>query len=151
MTARVTVQYGTRRPWAPAVVSLRAWALAALGSQGRAGQLGIRVVSAAEGQRLNRRFRGRDSATNVLAFPGWELGPGHHLGDVVICAPVVAREAREQDKPLRAHWAHLVVHGVLHLLGRTHERPRAAQRMEREEAGILSGFGFPDPYLGEQR
>lgn len=150
MTARVIVQYGTRRPWAPAAVSLRAWALAALGTQGLGGRLGIRVVSAAEGRRLNRRFRGRDRATNVLAFPGWDLRSDHHLGDVVICAPVVAREAREQGKSARAHWAHLIVHGVLHLLGRTHELPRAAQRMEREEAGILSGLGFPDPYLGEK-
>ena len=151
MSSQVTVQYGTRRPWAPAAASLRAWALAALGQQDGGGQLGIRVVSGAEGQRLNRRFRGRDRATNVLAFRGWDLQSGQHLGDVVICAPVVAREAREQGKPVRAHWAHLVVHGVLHLLGRTHDRPRAAARMEREEAGILSRLGFPDPYQGERR
>lgn len=151
MSLDLAVQYGTRRPFAPAVPSLRRWAEAALAGTRGAHQLGIRVVGAAEGRALNRRWRGRDYATNVLSFGAEAAGvPGpRRLGDLVICAPVVAREAREQGKPLPAHWAHMVVHGVLHLRGHDHERAREARAMETLEAGILRALGFSDPYRDE--
>ena len=104
----------------------------------------MRYVAEAEGRRLNREFRGRDYATNVLTFV-YATRPLE--GDIVICAPVVAREAREQGKPAEAHHAHLLVHGLLHLQGLDHEAsPAAAKRMERRERAILRGLGFPDPY-----
>ncbi len=96
----------------------------------------VRIVGSREGRRLNRAFRRKDHATNVLSFP---LGGE---GDIVLCHPVVAREAREQGKPLGAHYAHLVVHGVLHLRGFDHGRA-----MERREVRILRGFGMADPYI----
>jgi len=148
MSGRVAVQYGTRRPFAPSVPSLRRWADAALCSKARGASLGIRVVGAAEGRRLNREFRGSDCATNVLSFPSGPLpsGTGPFLGDLAICAPVVAREAREQGKSLRAHWAHMVVHGTLHLLGHDHQTGPEAQVMEAREIAILARLGFGNPY-----
>jgi probable rRNA maturation factor len=105
----------------------------------------IRYVGAAEGRRLNRSYRRRDYATNVLTFI-YERRP-RLAGDVVICAPVVAREAREQGKEIDAHHAHLLVHGLLHLQGMDHEASRAAaERMERRERAILGRLGFANPY-----
>ncbi len=110
----------------------------------------LRIVAAAEGRRLNRQWRGKDKPTNVLSFPAGEpLAPGDEavsLGDIVICAPVIRREAGEQGKTLRAHWAHMVVHGVLHLLGYDHESERDAVIMEALERELLADRGFPDPY-----
>lgn len=148
MTREVAVQYGTRRPWAPAAPSLRRWAVAALRGGPRAAQLGIRVVDAAEGRRLNRDYRGKDGPTNVLSFASatTPAGRDRFLGDLVICAPLVAREAQEQGKPLRAHWAHMVVHGTLHLLGYDHQAPRQAGHMEAREIQVLAGLGFENPY-----
>jgi probable rRNA maturation factor len=152
MSLELAVQYGTRRPWAPGVASLRRWATVALAGEPGEAVLGLRVVGVAEGRRLNRRWRGKDYATNVLSFAAATAAlPGRRLlGDLVICAPVVAREARAQGKPLRAHWAHLVVHGVLHLLGHDHERPRAARRMEAREVEVLAGLGLSNPYESAQ-
>jgi probable rRNA maturation factor len=144
MTLDVVLRYRTRRPWAPGPASLRRWARLAAG--GRRGALGIRVVDANEGRELNARWRGRDRATNVLSFPA---APGlrpRQLGDLVVCAPVVAREAREQGKPLAAHWAHMIVHGTLHLLGFDHARAADARRMEGRERALLARLGFADPY-----
>jgi probable rRNA maturation factor len=104
----------------------------------------VRYVAEAEGRRLNREFRGRDYATNVLSFPYEEDGAPE--GDVVICAPVAAREARAQGKALDAHHAHLLVHGLLHLQGHDHVRDAAAERMERRERRIVAALGFDDPY-----
>ena len=101
----------------------------------------LRIVGRLEGQKLNRRFRKKNYATNVLSFP---YGGGS--GDVVLCHPVVAKEAREQGKTLRAHYAHLVVHGILHLRGHDHLRNSNAARMERAEIRILRSLGFGDPY-----
>lgn len=149
----VEVQFASRRPWVPSRPALARWATAAHLRAARrrapAAELCIRVVGAAEGRRLNRQFRGRDYATNVLSFPaaaGLRGGPSGLLGDLVVCAPVVAREAREQGKARAAHWAHMIVHGVLHLHGFDHEESRAARRMERREVEILAGFGYQDPY-----
>ena len=112
----------------------------------------MRVVAPAESRRLNRSYRGKDTPTNVLSFPASqaERELASALGDVVICAAVVAREAREQRKTLSAHWAHMVVHGTLHLLGYDHVEPRAATRMEGLETAILRGFGYRDPYRAEE-
>jgi probable rRNA maturation factor len=108
----------------------------------------LRVVGPAEGRRLNRDYRGKDYATNVLSFPAGPVPAvvPRPLGDLVVCASVVAREAREQNKPVRAHWAHLVVHGVLHLLGHDHENDDEGRRMERREIAVLRGLGYPNPY-----
>jgi probable rRNA maturation factor len=138
----LAIQRATRARHVPTDRKVRAWARAALA---REATVTLRFVNAAEGGRLNRRYRGRDSATNVLTFV---YGTAPLEGDVVICAPVVAREAREQGKALEAHYAHLVVHGLLHLEGMDHERSAAeARRMERRERSILRALGFADPYL----
>ena len=148
------------RRGAPVVARVTAWARAALGAGGRGGEVAVRVVGLAEGRRLNLVWRGRDYATNVLSFPvpaggegkvrGRARGHGRRrrfIGDIVLCAPVVAREARQQHKTPEAHWAHLVVHGCLHLVGLDHERPADARRMERRERRVMAALGFPDPYL----
>jgi probable rRNA maturation factor len=145
----VTVSYGLPRKGLPAAASVRRWVEAALAGQRRAIELSVRYVDSDEGRALNRDYRGKDYATNVLSFPV-ELPPGVRsplLGDLVICAPVVALEALGQDKPLAHHHAHLVVHGVLHLLGMDHERSEAeAEAMEARERTILARLGIPDPY-----
>jgi len=117
------------------------WARAALAG---GGVVTIRLVDADEGQTLNRDYRGKDYATNVLSFP-YETTP-RVIGDLVICPNVVAREAGEQNKPLAAHYAHLTVHGMLHLQGLDHDNDDDAQAMEDEERKILAALGFPDPY-----
>jgi len=140
VTLAVLLQYRTRRPWAPAPATLRRWARLAAGR--RRGELGIRVVGSRESRALNERWRGRAKPTNVLSFPG----DGRLIGDIVVCAPVVAREARAQGKALSAHWAHMVLHGTLHLLGFDHVRAADARRMERRERALLARLGFTDPY-----
>ena len=144
----VSVSYGLPRSGLPSATSFRKWAAAA--AQGRIlrADLAIRLVDTKEGRSLNRHYRGKDYPTNVLSFPA-ELPEGVNLpllGDLVICAPVVAKEAAEQHKPLNAHFAHLTVHGVLHLLGLNHEDEREAEAMERFEREILADLGLPDPY-----
>ena len=145
----VHVSYGLPRKGLPAAASVRRWVEAALASQRRAIELAVRYVDSDEGRALNRDYRGKDYATNVLSFPV-ELPPGVRsplLGDLVICAPVVALEALGQDKRLAHHHAHLVVHGVLHLLGMDHERSEIeAEAMEARERAILGRLGIPDPY-----
>ena len=144
----VAVSYALPRAGLPAANSFRKWVAAALDGRIREADLAVRLVDAREGRALNRHYRGKDSATNVLSFPA-ELPEGVRLpllGDLVLCAPVVAREAREQRKPLAAHYAHLTVHGVLHLLGWNHEDGREAECMEGLEREILAGMGIDDPY-----
>ena len=140
---RITVQYAVPRRGIPAARSLRKWASAASGP-GRV-QITLRVVGAREGWILNTRFRSRNRPTNVLSF-----SYGAH-GDIVLCHPVIAREAREQRKTLAAHYAHLVVHGVLHLRGHVHDRKTRAAKMEASEIRILRRIGFADPYTLERR
>ena len=130
--------------------SFKRWVQAALqvARRRRASELAIRIVDSAEGRELNHQYRGRDYATNVLSFPA-DLPPGLRLpllGDPIICAPVVAREAAEQGKPLRSHYAHMTVHGVLHLLGYDHMADAEAERMEALERKALAGLGIADPY-----
>jgi probable rRNA maturation factor len=117
--------------------------------------LSIRIVGEEESAALNGRYRGRHGPTNVLSFAGTELpdaGPNETrlLGDLVLCAPVIAREAQEQGKSLDAHWAHIALHGTLHLLGYDHETDAEARLMERREADLLAALGFDDPYRDEQ-
>jgi len=148
----VAVGYATAsRKGVPAPASFRRWVEAALkGARRRkATQVAIRIVDADEGQALNRQYRGRDYATNVLSFPA-DFPPGVQLpliGDLVICAPVVAREAAEQGKKPTDHWAHMTVHGTLHLLGYDHIEDGEAEAMEALETRILAGLGISDPYL----
>jgi len=137
----------------PGSPQLRQWARAALQGAGAAGGLVIRLVDEPESRALNRDFRHIDGATNVLSFP-FEAPPGvpsEHLGDIVICAPVVEREALEQGKPASAHWAHMVVHGVLHLVGFDHHEEAEAREMESLERAILAGLGLADPYQQPDR
>ncbi len=130
------------------MVTLRRWVSAAVAGERSQAVIGLRFVGAREGRALNRRWRGVDKATNVLAFPveGLEAVAPEQLGDVVLCAPVVQREAREQGKTPRAHYAHLVVHGVLHLMGYDHINRRDQAQMEAREILVLSRLGFTDPY-----
>ena len=133
---------------APSGRSLSTWARAALGARRGAVELAVRLVPPAESRRLNRHYRGKDAPTNVLSFPA-SVDPAvrpRPLGDVVICPAVLKREAREQGKSERAHWAHLLVHGVLHLVGYDHEADGDAQRMERREIAVLRRLGFANPY-----
>lgn len=153
LTLDVAVSYACPRKGVPAAPSFRRWVNTALESRIREADLAIRIVDADEGRALNRHYRGKDYATNVLSFPA-ERPPGLPknakfplLGDLVICAPVVAKEAASQNKPLAAHYAHLTVHGCLHLLGWDHEDDADAHAMEQLEREILAGLGIADPYL----
>ena len=144
----LAVSYAIPRRGLPAAVSFRRWAHAALSTRIKRADLALRIVGEREGRALNRHYRGKDYATNVLSFPA-DLPPGVKLpilGDIVMCAPVIAREAREQGKDLNAHYAHLTVHGVLHLLGWDHENTPEAEAMEALERQILDSLGFDDPY-----
>ena len=147
----VAVSYALPRAGLPAANSFRKWVAAALDGRIREADLAVRLVDAREGRSLNRHYRGKDYATNVLSFPA-DLPEGLPegvrmplLGDVVLCAPVVAREAREQRKPLAAHYAHLTVHGVLHLLGWNHEDAREAECMEAWSARSWPAWASTTP------
>ena len=149
--AVVTVQNSSGVAGVPSPAQLRKWARLALADEVR-GELTVRIVDEKESAALNSRYRGKKGATNVLSF-GAELPPGAAaakgllpFGDVVICAPVVEREAREQRKTAQAHWAHMVIHGTLHLQGYDHEKARDAGAMEARERALLARLGFPDPY-----
>ena len=144
----IDVQIVSKLRAIPGVRSFRKWLLAALPLPS---ELTIRIVNAAEGRNLNSAFRGKDYATNVLTFVYHEKKAARLMGDIVLCAPVVAREARAQGKALEAHYAHLTVHGALHLAGIDHENTRAAQAMERKEAIILGALGYANPYAEDQR
>jgi probable rRNA maturation factor len=147
---RVDVQRRVQA-WAPARAEIAKWASVALGRRALGREMGVRVVGAAESRRLNSQYRGKNRPTNVLSFPvaplpGKPVGEARPLGDLVICPQVLRTEAREQKKTLRAHWAHLVVHGVLHLIGYDHEREAEASRMEQREISVLRRLGFANPY-----
>jgi probable rRNA maturation factor len=144
------VSYAARRPWVPRRAQFSAWAGAALPGTARIGfVLSIEVVGAARSRTLNARYRHKDRATNVLSFHGAGICPDgrNFLGELVICAPVVAREAKAQGKSAEAHWAHMTIHGVLHLLGFDHEGGGEARKMAAREIQILDRLGFSDPYI----
>lgn len=144
----VEVQNASECPSPPTPERFQHWSEAALRGKQETAEVLIRLVDEAESAQLNAEYRGKHYPTNVLSFP-FEVPPGipnTHLGDLVICAPVVAREASEQGKSAEAHWAHLTVHGVLHLLGYDHIEDSEAERMEAEEIRILQNLGFSNPY-----
>jgi probable rRNA maturation factor len=126
----LVIQFAVPRRGLPSAAAFRRWLPAISG-------ITVRIVGAREGLLLNRRFRGKGKATNVLTFA---------TGDIVLCAPVIRREARAQGKSLSAHYAHLVVHGLLHLQGYDHVKKRDAERMEAKEIRLLRGLGFANPY-----
>ena len=153
----VDLQIASSSPELPSRDQLDRWIGTALAGRatGPAGVV-LRIVDEAESRRLNREFRGKNQPTNVLSFrfeppPGVPAAAlGDHLGDLVICAPVVLREATEQDKAPEAHWAHMVIHGVLHLLGYDHQNDAEAAEMEGREREILQRLGYPDPYADDR-
>ncbi|MFI8482467.1 rRNA maturation RNase YbeY [Pseudomonas sp. NPDC078700] len=138
----------------PSEAQFRDWCAIALRQRTADSELTIRLVDEAEGLELNHTYRQREYATNVLSFPADvpdEMLDIPLLGDLVICAPVVAREAIEQDKSLTAHWAHLVIHGCLHLLGYDHIEDAEAEEMEALERTLLAELGHPDPYADDEQ
>jgi probable rRNA maturation factor len=146
----IVFQNASRSKSIPALGEIRRWLGSAL--EGVAGdEVTVRIVDAAEGAVLNRRYRAKRGATNVLAFPAelpsWADGERPVLGDLVLCAPVIEREASEQGKPLAAHWAHVLIHGALHLAGFDHQDAANAAIMETRERELLAAFGYPDPYV----
>ena len=143
------VSYSSRRPWAPGQQLLSRWATAALAPLRKRCVLSIHVVGKTRSRSLNARYRSKDRSTNVLSFAGAGGAPDGRffLGELVICAPVVALEARLQNKTLEAHWAHMTIHGVLHLLGFDHVRQAQAVKMASREIQILDRLGISDPYL----
>jgi len=136
----------------PTAEQIEQWATAAVQPQSNEVEMTVRIVDEAESHALNLNYRGKDRPTNVLSFP-FECPDEVELpllGDLVICRQVVEREAQEQDKPLMAHWAHMVVHGSLHLLGYDHIEDDEAEEMESLETQIMTELGFADPYLSEK-
>jgi probable rRNA maturation factor len=148
MTLIVDIQMASASEEAPDPQSIERWVSAAIGNQRESTELSIRIVDVDEGQILNEQFRGSTGATNVLSFSFENESPEPLplIGDIVICAPVVLKEASEQNKTLNAHWAHMIIHGVLHLLGYDHQNENDANLMESLETEIMQGLGFPPPY-----
>ena len=143
----VDVQLATEHPHTPEPEMLERWALSALSAGRQSGELCVRVVDNQESQTLNASYRGINKPTNVLSFPAEiDIPDARVLGDVVICAPIVEFEAVEQNKDVADHYAHMVVHGVLHLMGYDHESEGEAEQMEQLEITILGELGIADPY-----
>jgi probable rRNA maturation factor len=152
---QVDVQVASEAAGIPASKAIRNWVECAVreADPGRDAEVSVRVVDEPEMRDLNREYRDQDKPTNVLAFPAGDesfVPPGERplLGDIVVCASVVAREAEEQGKPLAHHWGHMLVHGTLHLLGHDHVSTPQAAAMEALERRILAGLGIADPYAG---
>ncbi|MDR2710354.1 MAG: rRNA maturation RNase YbeY [Burkholderiales bacterium] len=147
----LSIQQASRHP-IPVRATLRRWTLVALENSV---EVTLRFVDRREGSELNHRFRGKEDATNVLTFPYGKFPYGKKgfgcAGDIVLCMPVLLREAKAQRKPWRAHCAHLVVHGLLHLQGYDHEKDSDAKKMEARETAILAYLGYPDPYSDSSR
>ncbi|XGA81114.1 rRNA maturation RNase YbeY [Halomonas sp. CH40] len=153
MTALIDYQLATQSTQVPDAAQLERWVAAVLEQhpQESRHEVTIRIVDADESQALNADYRGKDKPTNVLSFP-FEAPPGIELpllGDLVICQNVVAQEAQQQQKPLMQHYAHMVIHGTLHLLGYDHIEDDEAEAMEQLERLLLARFDIPDPYLSE--
>jgi probable rRNA maturation factor len=144
---RLNVTRAVRGGWLPARRELADWAAAALGREAAGREVSVLLAGRARSRALNARYRGRDHATNVLSFPAPRaVAVEGLLGELVICPAILRAEARAQRKRARAHWAHMVVHGVLHLAGYDHQRPADAQRMERREIRVLRALGIDNPY-----
>jgi probable rRNA maturation factor len=153
MHVELDLQLASSASALPSEAQLRQWCELALRQRTAPSELTIRIVDEAEGRELNHTWRGKDYATNVLSFPA-EIPEGlldiPLLGDLVICAPVVEREAAEQGKARDAHWAHLTLHGCLHLLGYDHIDDDEAEEMEALERQLLAELGYPDPYASDE-
>lgn len=150
MPVEIDIQYATNEPNLPNEDQIRLWARTALRKQQQDVQLTIRIVDQKEGAQLNERWRKSKGATNVLSFQNTGISGvvSHLLGDIVICAAVVAREANQQNKDFLAHWAHVIIHGVLHLMGFEHEAAyRDAERMEKLEIQLLKQLDYGNPYI----
>ncbi len=145
MATDITVQFATAEAAVPAENQILQWAGCALAQDDIGGEVTIRITDENEMQALNNRWRNIDNPTNVLSFPLHEAGCPL-FGDIVVCAPVVRREATEQAKALNAHWAHMIIHGILHLMGYDHSETREAKVMEAKETTLMQELGFPDPY-----
>lgn len=154
MTYQIDIEINSQHPGIPSQEKCEAWLGAALQDQNLTdAEVSLYIVDEAEGQQINLQYRGKDYPTNVLSFPAdipKEIGIPL-LGDLVICAPVVEREAKEQQKTNDAHWAHMLVHGCLHLLGYDHIEDEEADQMEALETRILQQLGFPPPYEMQTR
>ena len=148
MTISIHIQRACTSEESPDEASIRHWVTAALRTTD-ALELSIRIVDEQESAQLNRQYREKTGPTNVLSFPFDAVVPEPLpiLGDLVICAPVVVQEATQQNKSINAHWAHMIIHGVLHLLGYDHSNEKDSEIMESLETEILLGLGFPEPYL----
>lgn len=140
-TLKLSVQYALNAKGIPTIPQFKKWAKAALTQNA---EITIRIVEEREGQELNKKFRGKNAATNVLTFFYDDILL--LTGDIVLCAAVIEKEAQQQDKTLMAHYAHLTVHGVLHLQGYDHENDQDAAIMEQIETNIVTGLGYDDPY-----
>lgn len=142
------IQRASDTPNLPSDEAFYRWAKAALTGRRESAEIVIRIVDLEEGRALNHKFRGSANATNILSFPAAipDVVETNFLGDLVITAPVVCYEAQQQGKTLQAHWAHLVIHGVLHLLDFEHQTVAEAIEMEDVEIGILARLGYPNPY-----
>jgi probable rRNA maturation factor len=153
MAFQIDIENNSQSQQIPAATDIERWILAALNSQNiTEAEVSVYLVDEAESQELNSQYRGKDKPTNVLSFPA-DLPEEIEiplLGDLVVCAPVVEREAQEQGKTLSAHWAHMLVHGSLHLLGFDHIEDAEADEMEALETTIITGLGFPEPYGQDQ-
>jgi len=144
-------QLGEDFPDLPTEVEVRQWVESVLVGRVEQTEVGVRIVDEQESVSLNDKFRGVNKATNVLSFP-FENPPGLFLpilGDIVLCAPVIIREAAEQKKLLKAHWAHMIIHGMLHLLDYDHQTDEEAESMEKLETQLLASLGFPNPYQSD--
>lgn len=146
---RVVIQNATTAEDIPPTSALRRWARAATAGRVTTGEIVLRLIDEPESALLNTQYRGQKKSTNVLSFPYEEDTPPGEidpLGDIALCAPVIGREAAAQGKTPEAHWAHMVIHGVLHLLGYDHDEDDAARAMEEEETALLRRLGYADPY-----
>ncbi|EPJ49163.1 MAG: hypothetical protein OFPI_26060 [Osedax symbiont Rs2] len=150
MSTEVEVQFASQDPQLPSEAQINTWVEAALAQYSQQFSLCVRIVDSAESRGLNKQYRDKDKPTNVLSFcfdmPDCITGETEILGDLVVCAPVVAAESKEQNKALFDHWAHMIVHGVLHLLGFDHIKDSEALEMEQLERDILAVLAISDPY-----
>lgn len=149
MAIKVNLQIISKETDIPGIADFERWIAATAIEQQFSGEITIRIVDEDEITELNRNYRGKNQPTNVLSFPHEKIPEISIviLGDIIICAPIVKQEAIAQNKALTAHWAHLTIHGLLHLLGYSHLNPKDAQEMEQLEIKILTSLGFDNPYL----
>ncbi len=153
MNLSIDIQMACPSEDAPDEDSIKRWASAAMRDERDNSELSLRIVDEQESAAFNQQYRGKSGATNVLSFPFDAVTPEPLpiLGDLVVCAPVVNREADEQQKSPDAHWAHIIIHGVLHLLGYDHIDPKEAEQMEALETAIMLALNFPAPYESTNR